>query len=361
MKRNKAISLFVIFMALALLLAGCSSDTPVNPTASALEPTSEAPPAASPTSQEPTPVTEEPITEKDAGAVQKLIVGVSADYYPFEYYTPDFQIDGFDVALIREIGQRLGVDVEIKDYTFDGLGGALELEQIDVAISAISVTPERATQVDFTDIYFVGEDGVLASDASDIEKIPSLDALAAYRVGVQSGTVYEDLLENKLVETGILPENQFFVYRSAEEAVRNLIEGQIDLFMLDYQPAKAIADSGAGKLVLKNKRGKVLLTFGPGQTAPLEGTEWVLATYMDANGALIGATPGAEATAVFANGGLTGNAGCNEYNASYELEGDDITISQAVTTRKFCKQPEGVMEQETDFMSAYGEVSQYRI
>ena len=66
MKRNKAISLFVIFMALALLLAGCSSDTPVNPTASALEPTSEAPPAASPTSQEPTPVTEEPITEKDA-------------------------------------------------------------------------------------------------------------------------------------------------------------------------------------------------------------------------------------------------------------------------------------------------------
>ena len=290
-----------------------------------------------------------------------MVVGTSADYYPFEYYTPDFQIDGFDIALIREIGQRLGKEVEIKDFAFDGLDGALELGQIDVAISAISVTPERATQVDFSDIYFVGEDGILASDASDIEVIPSVAELNSYRVGVQSGTVYEDLLENELVETGLLPEDQFFVYRSADEAVRNLIEEQIDLVVLDYQPAKAIADSGAGKLVLKNRRGKVLLTFGPGQAVPLEGTEWVLATYADADGALVGTTPGAEATAVFANGSLAGNAGCNEYNASYELDGDSLAVSQAVTTRKFCEQPEGVMDQEAALMSAYDAVSQFRI
>ena len=363
MKSRNAINLFVTFVLLALLLVACDSSAPVYSTSSAPAPAEEAPVAdeSVPAAEESAPVAEEPVTEVDAALGEKLVVGTSADYYPFEYYTPDFQIDGFDIALIREIGQRLGMEVEIRDFAFDGLGGALELEQIDVAIGAISVTPERAAQVDFSDIYFVGEDGILASDASDIEEVSSIDALASYSVGVQSGSVYEDLIENDLVETGILPENQFFVYQTADEAVRNLIEDQIDLVVLDYQPAKAVVDSGAGKLILKNRRGRVLLTYGPGQAVPLEGTEWALATYVDADGAMVGAMPGTEPAAVFANGTLVGNTGCNDGNASYELDGQNLTISEGAVTQKFCEQPEGVMDQEAAVMSAYDTVSQYRI
>jgi polar amino acid transport system substrate-binding protein len=88
-------------------------------------------------------------------AAGKIVVGTSADYPPFEYYI-DFQADGFDIALMREIGQRLGVEIEIKDFAFDGLGSALQLNQIDVAIAAISITPEREGFVDFSDVYYVG-------------------------------------------------------------------------------------------------------------------------------------------------------------------------------------------------------------
>ncbi len=207
MKNRRTTSLLVTFILLALLLAACNSSIPVYPTSSAPEPVEEAPVAEepAPVAEEAAPVAEEPVFVPNPALGDKLVVGTSADYYPFEYYTPDFRIDGFDIALIREIGQRLGMEVEIRDFAFDGLGGALELGQIDVAVAAISITTERAAQVDFSDIYFVGEDGVLASDASDIEEVTSADELGEYLVGVQSGSVYEDLIEKNLVETGILP------------------------------------------------------------------------------------------------------------------------------------------------------------
>ena len=53
--------------------------------------------------------------------------------------------------------------------------------------------------------------------------------------------------------------------------MRNLFEDQVDLVMMDYQPVKAFVDGGAGKLILKNRRGRVLLTYGLGQAVPLEG------------------------------------------------------------------------------------------
>ena len=56
----------------------------------------------------------------------KLLVGTSADYAPFESYNDQYQIDGFDIALINEIAKQLGVTVELNDFAFDGLGGAVQ-------------------------------------------------------------------------------------------------------------------------------------------------------------------------------------------------------------------------------------------
>ena len=89
----------------------------------------------------PTPQISEPIVPGDAWAriqaAGKMTAGTSADYPPFAYWTPDYKLDGLDIALISEIGKVLGVDVAIKDMAFDGLNWALELGQIDVAIAAM--------------------------------------------------------------------------------------------------------------------------------------------------------------------------------------------------------------------------------
>ena len=98
--------------------------------------------------QEPTPPPDTSWTKIQSAGV--MVVGTTADYAPFEYYTTDFKIDGFDIALMQEIGKKLGVRVEFHDMAFDGLGNAIQVGQIDAAIAAISVTPERREVLGFS-------------------------------------------------------------------------------------------------------------------------------------------------------------------------------------------------------------------
>jgi polar amino acid transport system substrate-binding protein len=182
-------------------------------------------------------------------AAGKIVVGTAADYPPFEYYTPDFQLDGFDIALMRQIAARLGIGVEFRDLAFEGLAGALQLNHIDVAIAALSITPERDAVLDFSDIYYVGKDGVLAHEGSGITFIGSAADMAPYRVGVQRSTVYEDWLTSSLIETGLMPSGNLFVYDKGENAVRDLRENRLDLVVGDLLPAQLAVTRGGVQLV----------------------------------------------------------------------------------------------------------------
>ena len=156
---------------------------------------------STPTPEPPTAVPEE--TETVWDRIQKsgtLVVGTSADYPPFAYYDRNQKLDGFDIALIQEIGRRLGLHVDIHDFAFDGLGGALQLGQVDTAIAAISYTPERDAVVDFSDVYFVSNDAVLAAEGG-VQTVAEAKALGGYRVGVQSGTVHEQWLRSTLIDS----------------------------------------------------------------------------------------------------------------------------------------------------------------
>jgi len=173
----------------------------------------------------------------------KLVVGTSADYPPFEYYTDNFQLDGFDIALIRDIGQKLNLGVEIKDMAFDGLGGALQINQIDVAISAITITPERDGYIDFSNTYVLSEDAVVAAPGSQI-RINTGDDLAAYRLGVQSGSIYENYARTELVEQGKMSANNLFVYPQMDKAMDDLAAGRIDIVAMDSGPANVAVQEG---------------------------------------------------------------------------------------------------------------------
>ena len=182
---------------------------------------------------------------KSAG---KIVIGTSADYPPFEYYNQAAELDGFDIALMNEIGRRLGVQVDYRDYAFDGLGAAMQVGEIDAALAAISISPEREAVVDFSNVYYVGQEGVLARADREIY-VPSPESLAGYRVGVQTGTIYDDWLQRELVATGRMPVDSVFVYAEAEHAVRGLREDRIDLVVMDLQPAEAFVAEGDVKLV----------------------------------------------------------------------------------------------------------------
>ena len=89
-----------------------------------------------------------------ADAAQTLRVGSLTVYAPFEYVnSQNGEYVGFDMDLIREIGRRKGFDVQIISMTLDGLVPALVSGNIDAAVSALTITPERAEKVDFTKPY----------------------------------------------------------------------------------------------------------------------------------------------------------------------------------------------------------------
>lgn len=196
----------------------------------------------------------------------RLIVGTSADYPPFAYYTEDFQLTGYDVALARLLGERLGVAVEFKDMAFDGLGGALQVGQIDAAIAAISITDQRREMADFSNLYFVSEGGALArADAGIL--VNRIEDLAGYRVAVQAGSVYQTWLEEEAVALGLLPADQLLVYVEAGQAVADLRAGLVDVTIADILPLDVAARDAELQIVGRGlNRQRFAVAMGRGST-----------------------------------------------------------------------------------------------
>ncbi len=179
----------------------------------------------------------------------RMIVGVSADYPPFEFYDANFQLDGFDIALIKAIGQKLGVEVEFNDFAFDGLLDALQTGQADIAISAIAATEERRERADFSDVYFISHGVALANAAAPFDTLASLEDLRGQRIAVEGGTVFESWARSNLVQPGIVTEADLHVYVDVQQAVRDVQRGLVDVALLDLQPAQAFVQQGGVKIV----------------------------------------------------------------------------------------------------------------
>ena len=82
-------------------------------------------------------------------------------------------------------------------------------------------------------------------------------------------------------------------------------------------------------------------------------TSWDVLSYNNGRDAVVSLLLGTEISANFlADGTVTGNAGCNDYFATYTLNGNAVAISQPGTTFRLCDSPAGVMEQEAEYLAA---------
>lgn len=93
---------------------------------------------------------------------------------------------------------------------------------------------------------------------------------------------------------------------------------------------------------------QLLLTMIAAEPVVFEGTTWTMRFQEYGNG-LNPFIPETEVTAVFNAGELTGSGGCNTYSTTYTLDGQRFAVTEVVSTRMACEEPEGVMDQETQF------------
>lgn len=123
-----------------------------------------------------------------AHAADKLAVGAYPSNPPWEFKNAQGEFEGFEVDMVKEIGKRLGMPVEISDLGFQALFAATSSKRIDLAISTITITKERLKSQSFTQGFY-DSDGALATPVGS--KIKGLADTKGAIIGVLSSSVGE--------------------------------------------------------------------------------------------------------------------------------------------------------------------------
>lgn len=102
-------------------------------------------------------------------------------------------------------------------------------------------------------------------------------------------------------------------------------------------------------------------TAAPTERPQLAGTSWTLISGLSGTGTW-NVLPGTLITATFGEDGrVSGSAGCNNYFASYQSRTNTLTIGTPATTRMYCAEPAGIMNQETLYLSNLEGAATYAI
>lgn len=137
-----------------------------------------------------------------------LTVGTSAEYEPFEYME-DGEYKGFDLELAQAIADDLGLELAIENVDFDTIvPGVASGAKYDIGIAAITATPEREDEVDFTDSYYMDDQAIVTmTDNADITGDNYKDALNAegVKIAVQSGSTAEAFAKENFPNATLVP------------------------------------------------------------------------------------------------------------------------------------------------------------
>lgn len=118
--------------------------------------------------------------------------------------------------------------------------------------------------------------------------------------------------------------------------------------------------SGERRLTLRDASGNDIAVFDASAPA-LHGSMWEVTAYNNGRQAVVSILAGTRVTARFGSDGrITGSAGCNEYFAEYHVAGQSITIGPPGSTRKFCAEPPGAMDQELLYLQALASAATLR-
>ena len=165
----------------------------------------------------------------------KVVVGMSADYAPYEFHYIDENgkdvIGGFDVDIANEIANELGVELVIQEMDFDALVAALPAGKVDLVISGMNPTEERAKVVDFSEVYYNSQHGILVR-AEDVDKYKTFADLEGAKVGAQLGSTQEQIAKNEI------PNADLQLLANVNNLILELKSGKVDAIVMEKPVAE---------------------------------------------------------------------------------------------------------------------------
>jgi polar amino acid transport system substrate-binding protein len=211
-----------------------------------------------------------------------LRVGMDLSYPPFETIGPEGKPTGISVEIAEALGTYLGRPVEIANMPFTGLIPALKSGKIDLIISSMTATPERAKAVAFSEPYLTTGLAALVPAASSATDLASLDQ-AGQTIVVRQGTTGEVFARANLRNARIL------TLEKENSAVLEVVQAKAAAFIYDQMSVFQNAQRNPGKV-------RALL-------APLQRESWAIALRRE-DGTLL-AEVNAFLTKFRADGGFT--------------------------------------------------------
>jgi len=177
---------------------------------------------------------------------REVAVALGNAYLPFSFVRLDTgEAGGWDYDALGEICARLNCRPVYYEITWDAMIFSVAAGQYDVAAEGITITPERAEQVAFSDGYMRVDQRVLVRRSETrVDSLAALQANPALRVGTMLGTTnYASAVE-------LVGEARVQAFDDWGLAVQAVLTGDIDAVVIDDVAGQGYVGVNAGVLKL---------------------------------------------------------------------------------------------------------------
>lgn len=178
-------------------------------------------------------------------ATNYLVVGTDAKFPPFELRggAGGADVVGFDMDVAQAIAEQAGRPLKIAEMEFDRLLPALAEGKVDLVLAALSITPERRALVDFSIPYYKATQVALILAGGPVPE--TKEELKGMRTAAQAGTTGYAIAE------GLTSAENLRAVVSPQAAAVDLMNSQVDLAILDEQPAIHLAERNPELMLLR--------------------------------------------------------------------------------------------------------------
>ncbi len=180
-----------------------------------------------------------------------LKVAMEAEYPPMEFKDENGNLVGFDVDMMKAIGEKLGVEIQYVEMEWAGIFMGLTAGNYDAVCSGVSITQARIDekQMQFSDAYMNNGQYIVVSEGTTNINQPA--DLAGLKVGVQFQTT-ADIAAQKYLADGI--EFELISYDSVQQAFLALEGGMVDVVVADATVAIAYVNENDEKFDISNAK-----------------------------------------------------------------------------------------------------------
>ena len=169
-----------------------------------------------------------------------LVVGVSADYAPFEFMYPDaggsMVYGGIDISVAQYVADEMGLTMQVENMSFDNLLASLDKGDFDIVLSAMEATPDRLENADFSDPYYTDVPPAILVKADVADQYKTLADFNGKSVGAQTATTKLDLVNDIEGATPV-------ALASVLDLVNELVYDKVDAILVDGGVAKQYAEA----------------------------------------------------------------------------------------------------------------------